>query len=97
MVGNIATLSLECWNIALTIGFTATRMLKIIFCAAFYLSRVDTPVLAEGGIGDTLDKYPHVYRKELLSTEAHRHPYIERLGFMVSQSCAFNPFSIVIL
>lgn len=82
LAGNIATLALECWHIALTVGFMAARVIKIMLCAAFYVGRVDTPVLAEGGIGDTLDRFPHVYRKELLSTEAHRHPYIESLGFM---------------
>lgn len=81
-VGNAATLALECWHVALTIGYMIARVVKIMLCAAFYIGRVDTPILAEGGVGDKLDKFPHVYRKELLSAEAHRHPYIERLGFM---------------
>ena len=54
IVGNIATLALECWHIALTIGFMAARVVKIMLCAAFYVGRVDTPVLAEGGIGGKL-------------------------------------------
>lgn len=29
-----------------------------------------------------LDAYPYVYRKDILATDAHRHPYIETLGVM---------------
>mmetsp|Transcript_11241 Transcript_11241/g.13739 ORF Transcript_11241/g.13739 Transcript_11241/m.13739 type:complete len:1052 (-) Transcript_11241:209-3364(-) len=81
-IGNLVTLALECWNLALTIGYVLARIAKISVCAIFYFGRMDTPVLAEGGLGDKLDKFPHVYRKEILSAEAHRHPYIERIGFM---------------
>lgn len=48
---------------------------------ALYVGRIDRPVLADGLILD-LDSLPRVYRQNLLSTESHRHPYIELLGLM---------------
>ena len=50
-IGNLVTLALECWNIALTIGYVLARVAKISVCAIFYFGRMDTPVLAEGGLG----------------------------------------------
>ena len=33
-----------------------------------------------------LDKFPVLFRKDLLATDAHHHPYIELLGTMVKKS-----------
>ncbi len=30
----------------------------------------------------SLDNFPHLFKVDLLSIDAHRHPYIERLGMM---------------
>lgn len=50
-----------------------------------FLGRYDVPVLAEG-VGEIgkirLDNFPHVFKMDLLAIDAHRHPYIERLGVM---------------
>jgi len=44
-----------------------------------FIGRVDRPLLADDL---TLDSYPHVFRQAVLASDAHRHPYIERLGMM---------------
>lgn len=60
-------------------------MLKLLFVAGACIGRIDRPFLAPG-IGRLgrleLDNYPTVHTKDLLSNEAHRHPYIEMLGVM---------------
>ena len=55
--------------------------------AIFYIGRIDTPFLANEvdkfdflSNAAYLDRAPVYYRKDLLLHEAHRHPYIERLG-----------------
>jgi hypothetical protein len=61
------------------------RTVQLLMVTAFYLGRLDTPVLAPG-VGQVgplvLDSYPIIFRKDLLLHDAHRHPYIERLGMM---------------
>jgi hypothetical protein len=54
-----------------------------------HIGRIDVPFLAPevkqfslGCFSIDLDSYPTAYRKALLSSEAHRHPWIERLGSM---------------
>jgi hypothetical protein len=49
------------------------------------LGRIDTPVLAPGVgvVGPVIfDGFPVIFRKDLLVHDAHRHPYMERLGMM---------------
>lgn len=61
----------------------AVRMVKLILISAFYIGRLDTPLFAPGvgNIGPfQLDNHPIQFRKDLLLHDAHRHPYIERLG-----------------
>ena len=61
------------------------RTVKLLVVTFFYLGRIDTPMLAPGvgQIGPTnLDPAPNAFRKDLLVHEAHRHPYIERLGLL---------------
>ena len=76
---------IECWNLALTILSMLQRLIKVTVVAAFNVGRLDTPILAKGigNIGPVqLDDYPIHFRRDLLIHEAHRHPYMERLGVM---------------
>jgi len=84
-VGNVSGVALECWHLALTVYYIFVRVVLLLFSALLYAARVDKPFMADdvGTFGSVdLDKYPTIYRKGLLSAEAHRHPYIERLGFL---------------
>jgi len=58
---------------------------KLIIVVLVYVGRFDRPVLAEG-VGELgplkLDNFPNIFRQDLLAIDAHRHPYIERLGMM---------------
>mmetsp|Transcript_27401 Transcript_27401/g.41026 ORF Transcript_27401/g.41026 Transcript_27401/m.41026 type:complete len:174 (+) Transcript_27401:1566-2087(+) len=82
-IGNLCGVALECWHLGLTTYYVITRAVKLIVAAAIYIGRIDAPFLAEGVglIGPVdLDAFPTIYRKDLLSADAHRHPFIERLG-----------------
>lgn len=60
-------------------------MCKLIITAALFVGRIDTPFLADGvgRVGPVeLDNYPNIFLKDVLSHEAHRHPFIELLGVM---------------
>jgi hypothetical protein len=59
------------------------RLVKLLAISAFYIGRLDTPIFAPGVgmIGPiALDGHPIQFRKGLLLHDAHRHPYMERLG-----------------
>eukprot|EP00549_Striatella_unipunctata_P025549 CAMPEP_0118716262 /NCGR_PEP_ID=MMETSP0800-20121206/27392_1 /TAXON_ID=210618 ORGANISM="Striatella unipunctata, Strain CCMP2910" /NCGR_SAMPLE_ID=MMETSP0800 /ASSEMBLY_ACC=CAM_ASM_000638 /LENGTH=205 /DNA_ID=CAMNT_0006622641 /DNA_START=477 /DNA_END=1094 /DNA_ORIENTATION=+ len=64
-------------------------MIKLILTATLYVGRIDSFFLAKG-VGEIdiknfnfkIDNYPHIFIKDILSQEAHRHPYIELLGCM---------------
>jgi hypothetical protein len=61
------------------------RSIILVMVSAVYVGRIDTPLLADGvgKIGPViLDSYPVTFKKDILLHEAHRHPYIERLGTM---------------
>lgn len=61
------------------------RMCKLLITAALYVGRIDTPFLAPGvgRLGNLeLDGYPVIFVKDILSHEAHRHPYLELMGVM---------------
>ena len=82
---NCLMVVMECWNLALTVLAMFRRLVKLLLITAFYIGRLDTPMLAKG-VGQVgpvpLDDYPIQFRKDLLVHEAHRHPYMERLGVM---------------
>jgi hypothetical protein len=85
LFANCLMVVMECWNLALTVLAMVQRLVKLLLVAAFYVGRLDTPMLAKGvgNIGPIpLDDYPIQFRKDLLLHEAHRHPYMERLGVM---------------
>lgn len=89
MQANFSSLALECANYALSVGFVLIRMIKLLITSALYVGRIDAFFLAPG-VGELkigklnfrLDNYPHIFLKDILSNEAHRHPYIELLGCM---------------
>jgi len=86
LLANFLGLLNECFNFATSIAFAITRMVKLILVAAFYVGRIDTKFLEEsvnhlGGFR-YIDIFPEYFITDILSTEAHRHPYIERLGAM---------------
>jgi len=86
---NLSSLALESANFALSVGFVFLRMIKLILTATLYVGRIDSFFLAKG-VGEIdiknfnfkIDNYPHIFIKDILSQEAHRHPYIELLGCM---------------
>mmetsp|Transcript_4756 Transcript_4756/g.11243 ORF Transcript_4756/g.11243 Transcript_4756/m.11243 type:complete len:194 (-) Transcript_4756:499-1080(-) len=66
---------------ALTAAFVLSRLVKFLLATGIYVGRIDRPVLAEGLALD-VDSLPRVFRQNLLSAEAHRHPYMVQLGQM---------------
>ena len=82
---NCLLVVMECWNLALTVVSMLQRLIKLLLVSAFYVGRLDTPLLAKG-VGNLgpipLDDDPIQFRKDLLMHDAHRHPYMERLGVM---------------
>jgi len=81
MFANVFNVALECWALALTLALVAGRLAKFLVITSFYVGRIDRPVLADG-LFLQVDMLPLVFRQNLLSTESHRHPYIEMLGQM---------------
>lgn len=88
LLWNDSTFELDCRtdnrNFALSAGYVFVRMVKLLVIAGINIGRIDRPFLAPGvgrlGGKIELDNYPMVHTKDLLSHEAHRHPYIELLG-----------------
>lgn len=79
LYGNFCTLGLECWHIALSITSVVSRIGKLFTIISVFLGRIDRPVLAADL---EWDYFPVIFRQSILAVEAHRHPYLERLGLM---------------
>lgn len=68
---------------------------KLLIAATLFIGRVDIPFLSEEAcfIGPfELDAYPLMFRKDLLTHEAHRHPYLERMGVMYMMKMRHDDF-----
>lgn len=92
LIQNISSLCFECWHLGLTLSYIILRCVKLFGIMIVYVGRFDTPVLAKG-VGEIgpikLDAFPFIFKQDLLAMDAHRHPYIERLGMMVRQILKF--------
>jgi hypothetical protein len=94
-IANIVGLMLECWNIALAAGFVLIRAIKLIFTSAFFIGRIDIPMLhIHGRLKPwSVDLYPMIFRADILAHEAHRHPYIETLGLVYLYKLRYQEFA----
>ena len=92
---NFVGVILESWNLGLTSSYMLLRTFKLLIAASLFIGRVDIPFLSKPAcyLGPVeLDPYPLMFRKDILSHEAHRHPYIERLGVMYILALRYNDF-----
>ena len=84
-VANFICVILEAWNLGISVLFVFVRMVKLLIAAFLYVARVDIPFLSDSADevgGFVIDGSPFIFRKDLLQHEAHRHPYLERIGVM---------------
>lgn len=82
---NFTGVILESWSLGITTLYVVKRMITLIGAAFFFVGRIDVPFLSKDAdeIGPVkLDNFPFVFRKDLVLHEAHRHPYIERIGLI---------------
>ncbi|KAL9190376.1 hypothetical protein ACHAXT_007587 [Thalassiosira profunda] len=92
---NLVGVILESWNLGLTTSYMIFRSIKLLAAATLFIGRVDVPFLSDHAcfVGPLeLDAYPLMFRKDLLSHEAHRHPYLERLGLMYMMKLRHDDF-----
>lgn len=90
---NFVMLGLECWNIGLGAGVMLGRLLQFLFAAAFWIGRTDAKFLDEDVqlFGYYFDYIPMNFRKDILVHEAHRHPWIQRIGVMAMMRLRHGP------
>ncbi|KAL7528689.1 hypothetical protein ACHAXR_002573 [Thalassiosira sp. AJA248-18] len=82
---NIIGVILDAWSLGITTLYVLKRMVILLSASSFYVGRIDIPLLSEDAdqLGPlTLDNFPFMFRKDILTHEAHRHPYLERIGVM---------------
>jgi hypothetical protein len=65
------TVVLESLFLGLSTGYIISRAVMLIGLSCLYVSRIDTPFLAEG-VGFGMDKYPIAFRTDILLHEAVR-------------------------
>lgn len=94
-LNNVVNIILESWNLALTSSYMVIRSLHFLLAATMFIGRLDVSFLSEDAcfVGPfELDSFPLVFKKDLLAHEAHRHPYIERLGVMYMLTLRYDDF-----
>ena len=82
---NFVVIILESWNIILAAGEVITRCLILFSITLLYIGRIDSPLLSPKAnifAGFFLDRYPSLFTVDTLLHEAHRHPYLDRLGLI---------------
>ena len=94
---NLHSLLWEAAWIALSVLFVASRAIKLTIVAALQIGRIDIPFLADGvGVYGSfqLDRFPDIFRQDILAHEAHNHPFIERLSkiYLLKMHCG-NDFA----
>lgn len=89
---NIWALAMECWNIGLGGGVVLGRLVQFLLASAIWVGRIDVTFLDENVsfMGYGFDYTPTNFRKEILVHEAHRHPFIDRLGAMYMTRLKFG-------
>ena len=63
------------WQLGVTTLYVLKRMVTLISASFIYVGRIDVPFLSERAdeiAGYQLDKFPFVFRKDMLLHEAHR-------------------------
>jgi hypothetical protein len=63
---NVVNLALECWHIGLAAGYIFFQAICLLTQTTIAIGHADTAL-------------PQAFRKDLVVSEAHRHPYIQRL------------------
>lgn len=82
---NFIVIILESWNIFLAAGEVIARCLKLFLITLLYIGRIDSPLLSPKAnifAGFFLDRYPSIFTADALLHDAHRHPYLDRLGLI---------------
>jgi len=82
MSSNIFIVIVQCCYVGISILYTITRLIILTLMALIYAGRYDCLFLAPGIDILHLDSMPETFLKDILIHEAHRHPYIERLGLV---------------
>jgi predicted nucleotidyltransferase len=89
---NITGLCLMCWNIALGAGLMLGRLTQFLLAAAFWIGRTDAQFLDDDVklFGYNFDKIAINFRKDIIVHEAHRHPFLDRIGGMYLMRHAYG-------
>eukprot|EP00547_Thalassionema_nitzschioides_P005901 CAMPEP_0194201652 /NCGR_PEP_ID=MMETSP0156-20130528/1868_1 /TAXON_ID=33649 /ORGANISM="Thalassionema nitzschioides, Strain L26-B" /LENGTH=943 /DNA_ID=CAMNT_0038926899 /DNA_START=232 /DNA_END=3060 /DNA_ORIENTATION=+ len=85
VIVTVLTVIMELWNLALSFGTIIGRSVKLISIACLHIGRIDTLFLADNvnllfRPGPLIDTYANAFGCDMLIHEAHRHPFLERLG-----------------
>ena len=72
----------ECIALALSIYMAVGRLFTLFFLSILFIGRIDKPFIDKSNhliVSESESHYP-IFISSLLTSEAHRHPYIEALG-----------------